>query len=180
MTDARLNGRSLVSNGKAATTTVTPTSEGHWVATLSDGTTAVEKQGQWTMNPGERLPWVRLTHFAADNDLHLTSLRLNLMGRTVHMPREKFIKFSMADRSKAPKYYSLQYHLEVDDLMSGSENSTTFIDLAAHYDDFAVHYIQDASEGNDSWIVVTDTEALAPSPRKAASTTTKEIEELNG
>jgi hypothetical protein len=164
MTDARLNGQSLVSNGQV-TKSLSSSQQGNWVATLSDGTTAVEKKGQWTVNSGERLPWVRLTHFAADNDLHLTSLRFNFMGRTIHMPRDKFAKFSMDERSKAPQYYSLQYHLEVDDVLADAK-ATTFVDLAAHYEDFAVHFIQDITEGNDSWIVVTDPNALAPSPKR--------------
>ena len=157
--DARLNGK-----GQVEITSTAP--EGHWVANLSDGTTAVEKQGKWTLNQGERLPWVRLCYFAADNDLHLTSLRLNINGRTIHMPREKFIKFSMHERARAPEYYSVQYHIEIEDPMSGDAKQTQFIDLAAHYADFAVHYIQDVTNSNDSWIVVTDPDALAPSPRK--------------
>ena len=166
MTDARLAASLVTSNGQAHIKPFSPTHNGHWVATLSDGTTAVEKQGTWTLNPGERLPWIRLTEFAADNDLHLTSLRLNFNGRTIHMPREKFTKFSMEERAIAPEYYSVQYHLEVDDMLSGSPTQTNFIDLAAHYKDFAVHYIQDATDGKDSWIVVTDPDSLAPSPRK--------------
>lgn len=166
MTDARLNGRPLAAaNGQVEITSIAPPAEGHFVATLSDGTTAVEKQGQWTINPGERLPWVRLTHFAADNGLHLTSLRLNILGRTIHMPREKFEKFGL--ESMPPTHYSVQYHLEVVDLMGTNEN-THFIDLAAHYDDFIVHYVQDAGDGNTSWVVVTPStqERLAESPRK--------------
>jgi hypothetical protein len=165
MTDARIDQSLASTNGQVGKISIA-SHEGHWVATLSDGTTAVEKQGQWSMKSGERLPWVRLCYFAADNDLHLTSLRFNYKGRTIHLPRERFAKFSMEDRSRAPSHYSVQYHLEVDDLLSGSADDTMFVDLAAHYDDFAVHYIQDMTNGNDSWIVVTDPNALAPSPRR--------------
>src|SRR5581483_5302824 len=87
-----------------------------WVATLSDGTTAVEHSGKWQIRSGERKPWIRLCEFANTNGQHLTSLRLNSRGRTIHLPREKFDRFSMNERSKAPDHYSVQYHLEVDDL----------------------------------------------------------------
>lgn len=136
-----------------------------FVATLSDGTTAVEESGEWTTKFGERKPWVRLTQFAAKNKLHLTSLRLNLGGRTIHMPREKFDRFSLD--CITPNFYSLNYHLEIDDIGQGGGSQTHFIDLAAHFDDFSVHYIQDVSQGNNSWVVVTQGDSpLVPSPRK--------------
>ncbi len=143
-----------------------PPQTAHFVATLSDGTTAVEESGEWVTKYGERKPWVRLTRFAAKNGLHLTSLRLNIGGRTIHMPREKFDRFGLD--GEAPLYYSLSYHLEVDDAMMGQGKQSHFIALAAHYDDFTVHHIQDTSLGNNSWIVVTKGEGdpIVPSPRK--------------
>jgi len=47
----------------------------------------------------------------------------------------------------------------------GEQETAEFIDLAAHYDEFAVHYIQEVT-GENAWIVVTDSEALAPSPSR--------------
>jgi hypothetical protein len=136
-----------------------------WVATLSDGTTAVEHRGSWAVIPGKRKPWVRLCNFAAQEGLHLTSLRLNIDDKTIHMPRDKFDRFNLGKYSQSPKSYSLQYHLEVDDLMA-KRDSTEFVDLAAHYPLFTVHYIQDVTNGNNSWIVVTDGDtpmAISPS-----------------
>jgi len=132
----------------------------YWVATLSDGTTAVENLGEWGIIPGQRKPWVRLCEKLATEGKYITSLRLRIGERTIHLPRIEN-KFP----SKAPSYYSLCYHLEVDDVLGGMKEKY-FIDLAAHYDDFAVHYIQDTTEGNNSWITVTDNKALAPSPKK--------------
>ena len=138
----------------------------HFVATLSDGSTAVEESGEWTTKYGERKPWVRLTQFAGKNGLHLTSLRLNIGGRTIHMPREKFDRFGL--EGKTPNYYSLAYHLEVDNAMVGQGEQAHFVALAAHYDDFTVHLIQDTGQGNTSWVVVTDGEGdpIVPSPRR--------------
>lgn len=127
-----------------------------WVATLSDGTTAVEHTGEYQIIPGERKPWVRLCEFTTENGLHLTSLRLNYKGRTIHMPRSKFDRFDMNERNRAPLFYALQYHIEGEFLENGEFSQTNFVDLAAHYGDFAVHYIQDTTDGNNSWVLVTD------------------------
>ncbi len=138
-----------------------------WVATLSDGSTAVEHSGEYQIVPGERKPWVRLTQFATENDLHLTSLRLNFKGRTIHMPREKLDRFALTDKTRAPLSYSLQYHIEAEiGFDGGGFIEKKFIDLAAHYEDFTVHYIQDTTDGNNSWVVVSENvERMAESPR---------------
>lgn len=139
-----------------------------WVATLSNGDTVVEKSGEWVEIPGERKPWVRLTQFVGKEGLHLTSLRLNIDGRTVHMPRMNFDRFAMNDVSVAPLFYSLQYHMEVEMMGSGGafEKEARFIDLAAHYPEgMAVHFIQEIGEQNNSWIVVSkDAVRMATTP----------------
>jgi hypothetical protein len=135
-----------------------------WVATLSNGTTFVEHTGDYRIIPGERKPWVRLCAFLAENDLHLTALRLEFKGRTIHLPQSDFDRFSLNARSKSPLYYSLQYHLEGTIDGSGQFSQGNFVDLAAHYEDYAVHFIQDVTNDYDSWVVVTDPEALAPTP----------------
>lgn len=136
-----------------------------WVATLSDGSTAVEHSGEYQIVPGERKPWVRLCEFAAENDLHLTSLRLNYKGRTVHMPRPKFDRFDFNENNRAPLSYSLQYHLEGEMNDDGSFSQVHFIDLAAHYEQLTVHFIQELG-GSNSWVLVTEGDVpLAETPR---------------
>lgn len=167
MTDARLSTSLSNDNGRAPKTQSVETM-GSWIATLSDGTTAVEHRGDWTVQPGEPTPWVRLTYFLGDNDLFLTSLRLNFQGRTIHLPRADFDKFNYLDRTIDPLYYALSYHLEAEMDMNGAAiEQAVFVDLAAHYQDFAVHYIQDTGRSAaNSWVVVTDPDALAPTPRQ--------------
>jgi hypothetical protein len=136
---------------------------GAWIATLSNGNTIVEHEGEFSLRTGELTPWVRLTHFLIENDLYLTSLKLNFRGRTIQLPSTKFDRFNL--ETKKPDYYSLQYHIEaVQELGAGPFEQVLFVDLAAHYPDFAVHFIQDVTNGNDSWVVITDPEALAPTP----------------
>lgn len=131
----------------------------HWVATLSNGTTVTEEEGDFKIIPGERKPWVRLVEKLATDGHYLTSLRLQIGKRTIHLPRPQNNKFE----SLPPLYYSLCYRMELDDIL-GNKKQKLFVDLAAHYETFAVHYIQDITEGNNSWICVTDNQALAPSP----------------
>jgi hypothetical protein len=146
--------------------------EVRWIATLSDGTTAVEHSGEWQIIPGQRKPWVRFCEFAAKNKLHLTSLRLNFKGRTIHMPRSKFDRFDMNVRNRAPLSYSLQYHIEAEMDELGAVSQQEFIDLASHYGDFTVHYVQELGVGNNSWVIVTDDDQpLAESPRNVSNTT---------
>jgi hypothetical protein len=170
MTDARLSNSLPTSNGGRQTIKLTPSANtGTWVATLSDGSTVVENQGEWVVREGESTPWVRLTHFLGDNDLHLTSLRLNFNGRTVHLPRPSFDKFGYAEIAKEPLYYSLSYHVEAEmDMSGGLVDQTLFMDLAAHYpNDQALHYIQDMTGGNNSWVVLTEGhQPLASTPRR--------------
>lgn len=138
-----------------------------WVATLSDGSTVAEHTAEYTVLPGERKPWVRLCSFLADNDLQLTSLRLNFQGRTVHLPRANFGRFGFDEKSRAPLSYSLQYHIEGEMMGEVSLSQTNFIDLAAHYENFTVHYVQDTTDGNNSWVIVTEGDTpLAETPRK--------------
>lgn len=138
-----------------------------WVATLSDGTTVVEHNGDFQIKPGERKPWVRLCQFTEDNNLHLTSLRLNYDGRTVHMPRSSLGRFGIGEVNQSPSCYSLQYHIEGEMRNGGELEQTLFVDMAAHYDDFIVHYIQDVTNGNNSWVIVTKgAERLAVTPKE--------------
>jgi hypothetical protein len=137
-----------------------------WIATLSDGSTIAESDIK--IVPGERMPWVKLTNHLGQSGLHLTSLRLNYKGRTIHLPRMNFDRFAYNTVSRAPLFYSLCYHVEGDiPIDTGIMKQTNFVELSAHYDDFVVSYIQDVSEGANSWIVVTDDRTgLAETPRR--------------
>ncbi len=138
-----------------------------WVATLSDGTTAAEESGEWKEIPGERKPWVRLMEYTNKNRLHLTSLRLNIDGKTIHMPRGDFDRFNFNETQIAPNSYSLTYHIE-GEFVGAIINEERFIDLAAHFDGYAVHYLQNITDPNLSWIIVSNgkgRQAVSPDKR---------------
>lgn len=161
MADVRLNLPTSTGDGKIK---LTPTIDGTWVATLSNGKTITEKSGEWTIKSGEPLPWTRLCYFLADNDLLVTSLRYNFKGHTIHMPRAKLDKFGLTPR--APKSYSLAYKIEAEmDLNGGEVDQKAFVALTAHYDGFAVNFVQDLQDGKNNWVIVTDDmEGLAQTP----------------
>lgn len=142
-----------------------------WVATLSDGSTVAEND--FRVEPGLRKPWVQLTQKLGREKLYVTSLRLNLKGRTIHMPRLSLNgKFNYDEIYRAPLFYSMVYHLEGDmPFDRGPDDQslvqTHYVELAAHYDDYIVRYIQDITNGNNSWVVVTDERReMAETPRR--------------
>lgn len=134
-----------------------------FVATLSDGSTVVQDEGHWTEVPGERKPWIRLCEFTAKEGLTVTSLRLNFNGKTIHLPKERMDRFKFNDTNMKPLKYSLCYHVEVDDVFTGGGTEEKFIDLAAHYDTFTLHYINNITNDDEAYIVVSsNTEPLVP------------------
>lgn len=141
-------------------------SDFQWVATLSDGTTKREHEGEYAIVPGERKPWVRLTRFLNDSGLHLTGLTLKFRDREVHMPEDQFQKLSMnGAKIVAPTSYSLQYMMEKE--LYGGQAETYFVDLIAHYPEFEVHLVQNVSSGNESWVTVTQGfQSMAQTPLK--------------
>lgn len=133
-----------------------------WVATLSSGETFVEHSGDYKVIPGQRTPWVRLCQFVQEKGEHLTSLRLNYNGRTIHMPRSNFDRFGLGETNCEPDSYSLQYHIEGEIDNGDMLKQTLFVDLAAHYGEMTIHYIQDVTNGTIGWIVVSkNTERMA-------------------
>lgn len=136
-----------------------------WIATLSDGETIVEGEGNWGIQPGKRLPWARLCEYAQENNLSITDLYLLLDGeQEIHIP-SSLDRFNLSIYK--PSQYSIQHLLEIDNLLGGNRQETTFIDIAAVYeigDNLMVHLIIDVSNWKNMWIVVTEPKSLVFSP----------------
>ena len=127
-----------------------------WKALLSDDSIVVEHEGEYTERLGERLPWPRLIEFLNKNALYIKQLDLEIDNKIIHLPFE--CKFS-----KKPSFYSFQHILEVDNILSGHQ-ITEFIDIAAHFKDFVVHYITNINDA-ESWVTISDPfDAISPSP----------------
>lgn len=109
-----------------------------WIASLSDGTTANEHHGDYTVIDGERKPFVRLCNFLLREKLHLTSLRYNANGTTYHAPKldQRWNKGGIH-----PTGYSLEYVAEIEEDVSGVRSQALYVDIAAIYSDISVHTI---------------------------------------
>lgn len=137
----------------------------HWVATLSDGTVAIENKGDWSVVEGERKPWVRLCDHLVKNNLHITSLRYNANGTTYHAPR---LNDRFMHGGEHPETYSIQYIYERDEGSDGV-TETQLVDIGAQYEGFSVNQVielDDQSNGK-SWVQVRrDFVPMAPARAK--------------
>lgn len=73
-------------------------------------------------------------------------------------------RFGFNESNLKPLRYSLCYHLERDDILGeGGGTDELFIDLAAHYDQFTLHYIHNITNDSESYMVISDnTDPLIP------------------
>lgn len=125
-----------------------------FLAQLSNGQTVRENTEEYEVRPGERKPWVRFVEYLEKSNLTIQNLALVSGDQVLHLP--------MADKEKGPKFYSLQYITTLE--ISDKTEVCNLVDVAAHYDDFELHLIQDL-DGNGGYVEITKgTEALAPSP----------------
>lgn len=135
----------------------------HWVATLSDGTVAVEHKGDWQIIEGERKPWVRLCQLLQDKNLHITSLRYNANGQTYHAPR---LNDRFMHGGDHPISYSIQYIFERDEGIDGVREFNA-VDIGAQYEGFSVNQIIELGGQRTSWVQVRyGFEPLAPARAK--------------
>lgn len=134
-----------------------------WIATVSDGTTIAEHEGQYEIIPGERKPWVRLCQSLRAEGKHLTSLRLRIGDRAIHLPRSQG-RFSTKN-PVAPDFYSLEHIVELDGI-GGDQSQSDFLDAAAHYEGYSVHFITQVDDITNAWVEVRDNACIAPSPTK--------------
>ena len=127
--------------------------KGKWVVVLDNGLVLEEHHGEFTVKPGERLPWVRLCAFVEQADLRVKELRFELGNRTFYMPME-LSEFRGGVDVLKPHSYSILYSVTVDfDLGGGAQIERHFVDLAAHYDSMSVHLIQ-SLDGTQTFVEV--------------------------
>ncbi len=119
-----------------------------WIATTSTGRTVAEHE-DYKILEGERKPWVRFLRELAPGE-YLTSLRVQLNGQNVHLPR---YRQTLADKpGLAPSHYSLEYAVEVDNVF-GDSSQKTFLDIGAYYGQTSIHAVCEL-EGNNAWVEV--------------------------
>jgi hypothetical protein len=134
-----------------------------WIAFLSNGEVAVQDRGEFEPKPGERASWVKMCEFCRDNDLYVRNVGVLVNDELLQFPGEGFHRFSQ--NIVLPDHYSLQYHVEADDLF-GDMRENHFIDLAAHYDGYTVHVVRSTDDAQQ-WVFVTPgNDSMAPTPSR--------------
>lgn len=136
-----------------------------WLASLSDGSTAIEGVAPFEMVPGELSPWLKLKAHMASCGISITGMRIQVekpgeATRTYNLPslnktpagnHEKWVTL----RPRDPARYDYRRWVTRTITCDGSERH--HIEIRAEYDGYAVSLFVDEDEGNESWVVVHET-----------------------
>lgn len=133
-----------------------------WLASLSDGTTAIENEGQFKEIAGELSPWQKFLIHLSEKDLHITGMRIQverLGGSTQTYNLPSFNKTSEGNHEKwvtlrpmIPESYN--YFRWVTKSLTDYTLVRHYIEIRAIYADFSVSLFVDENEGNESWVVL--------------------------
>lgn len=115
--------------------------QSRWVVSLSDGSSATEGRGEFKNIKDEPSAWQKLLSHLQENNLKITALRLEVLGRRYHLPSLNTAKHKFL--SKVPKeiYYrrKVTNDVFVTDLnLIKKDNYERFIGAIADYGDFLV------------------------------------------
>ena len=136
-----------------------------WVASLSNGATAIEGTAPFEIIAGELSPWLRLRQYLQDTGFHITGMRVQVSksGKPTHtynMP-----SMHATPDGSHPRWAKLVPRIPINFnymraagqiLTPTGEYQQRDILIAAEYDDFIVFLGIDETDGNESWIVIHD------------------------
>lgn len=132
-----------------------------WLASLSDGTTAVEGEGEF-IRDGVVPMWHKLLKHLEENDLTITGFRVQVSKdgeptKTYNLPSHSIEKDT--GKHEKWKYLTPMIPLEYNcrraitrAIMTGEQSIE--IEITAKYEDFSVSLFVDQDEGNESWVVI--------------------------
>jgi hypothetical protein len=137
-----------------------------WLASLSDGSVAIEGRYPFEEIPNEPSSWQRLLLHLAKNKLQITGLRIQ-----IEKEGEPVRTFNLPSKSPKQKWADLKplipigfnYFRRVQRSMEPVDgdfgnlrlgNEYHFIEIHAIYDDFTLVLIVDENTGNESWSLV--------------------------
>ena len=141
--------------------------ETKWVASLNDGSTAIEGTAPFAEVSGEDSPWAKLKKHIFDNHLHITGMRIQ--ATKLGHPTETHNLPSLGDHNirsngKHKKFrhvkpiqpISYDYFRYIETDMYKIYKEQKFIEIRAIYEDFTVSLFVDEMEGSESWVVIHD------------------------
>lgn len=136
-----------------------------WLASLSDGYTAVEGKYPFEVRPGEVKPWKRLQKYTASRLRHITGMRIQVYRkgeaiRTYNLPS---LNISPSGRHKKfkkllpriPREFKAQRILHTF-RFGPPRGDETFLEVMAIYDGYALSIIVDEQEGTEIWTSIHD------------------------
>ena len=137
-----------------------------WLASLSDGSTAIEGDGVFIKVPGTLSPWLYLQAVLKNSGRHITGMRIQVekpgeATRTYNLPSLKTRPDGKHEhwrhlRPRPP--VSFDYFRACTAVMGPDGNYRNIegqaIEIRAIYEDFIVSLFVDEREGNESWVVV--------------------------
>jgi hypothetical protein len=122
-----------------------------WVAGLSNGEIAVEGNGKFEELPGELSPWQKLQKYLQDNNLEITSLKIQIRGRSYNLPSN-----SPRFGGEIPVKYNY-FRKIVGDLsmtLANVEVVERYICIEAIYDKYKIQLWVDETFKDEAWISV--------------------------
>jgi hypothetical protein len=142
-----------------------------WLASISDGSIALEGKAPFHVIPGELSPWLRLQRYLADNKLRITGLRIQVEVdgqpiRTYNSPslspksRWSYLNPVLPIRFDYFRRYARPF-LAMDVKPGGSMEGIQatgpeekHIEIHTIYPGFTLITIVEETEGNESWTVI--------------------------
>lgn len=152
------------------------TIQARWLASLSDGSIAIEGKLPYQEIPDEPSPWQRLQLDLARAHTHITGIRIQLEKdgqpiRTYNLPSTspkqkwghlnpmlpiRFNYFRRVSRKILPMNVLPDGRIEG---YMGDAQTDRFIEIHAIYKDFTLITIVEENEGNESWSIIVPREA---------------------
>lgn len=139
-----------------------------WLASLSNGETAIEGKERFAEIASEQSPWQKLLHYIGKNKLSITSLRIQVEkdGKTVntfHLPTKsggyRFSHLSSLKPIQFNYHRRLVQDVTAEQLASGRIDINTdavstekFIEIDAIYDSVVMRILVDENTGTNSWV----------------------------
>ena len=136
-----------------------------WLASLSDGTTAVEGEGKFAQGGGV-LMWDKLLAHLLENNLTMTALRVQVLKggeptNPYNLPSCRLDNKSGQHEKWNYIHPMVPHSYEVRRCVTRAMNTggkilaeQIQIEAIARYDDFTVSLFVDQNEGNEAWVVI--------------------------
>lgn len=135
-----------------------------WLASLNDGTTAIENEGDFIAGP-EGSPWTKLEKYVEEKGLHITGLRVQVERdgeavRTYVMP-----SLGNVNKDGCHVRWRFMRPLPVDSYLAvrgacasmgtgGQQARDMYIRCIAEYQDFVLSMVIDVAEGTEVSVVI--------------------------